>query len=167
MGTRELLVYRLQELYGFHHDLLPIFDAMHQRALSERLRVMLGRQRDMLRTELDTLEQALNLLGARFSLEHSTVAPAFREAMARFRARTDPPPDILDIATVLDLMKTAHLAIGTYEGSIELARAIGEGDVATLLDELLQHQVADLAALRDFALSLISEISEEEGRQAA
>lgn len=167
MGTRELLVYRLQELFGFDRDLLPILDVMHQRALSERLRVLLGRQRETLRAELDTLEQALNLLGARFSLEHSTLAPAFREAMARFRARTDPAPDIQDIAAVLDLMKTSHLALGAYEGAIELARAVGEGDVATLLDELLQQQAATLAVLRDFALTLIGEMGGEEGRKAA
>ncbi|HOS43396.1 MAG TPA: DUF892 family protein [Armatimonadota bacterium] len=167
MHTRALLVYRLQELYAFLRDMLPQVDAMHQRAVNEHLRVLLGRQREAWRSELDTLEQALNLLGARFTMEHSTLAPALHEAMARFRARANPTPDHQDIAATLDLMKAAHLAIGSYEGASELAHAIGEGDVARLLDENLDRQRESLTVLRDFALGLITAMSEEEGRKAA
>jgi ferritin-like metal-binding protein YciE len=165
--TRELLIFRLQEHYGFLRDILPLLDTAHQRAASEALRALLQTQREGIRGELDTLERALNLLGAQYRMERSAAASGVREAMARFQAQAAPTPEHYDIAVALDLLKLAQLAIAAYQGNSELVQAIGESDVVKLLEENIQREQDGLTALRDLAPRLISDAVNREFRQAA
>lgn len=163
----EVLVYRLQERYSFLRDISPRLDDARARAVDDRVRELLHAQREGIRSELDTLDQALNLLGAQYRMEHSAVAMAAREAAARFRAQLTPMPDHLDLEAILETVALAQLVVAAYEGDIALVQVIGEGDLAKLLEENLARQREGLDALRALAPALIADISRRETRRAA
>lgn len=167
MTTREQLIYHLQALYSLYRDYLPqLEEARHEGDGDEQAR-LLAMQHDAIRAEMETLEQALNLLSARYKMEHSAVAAGFKEVTGRFRHQMNPSREQLTIYALLAALSLAHLAVGKYQGDIELARAVGEQDVAMLLEENLRRQTECQRALRAATPKLIQELSAAEGQQAA
>ena len=167
MTTRDHLIYRLQDQYAFHRDLLPLLDAMHHEAGAEQLRTVLTQQRERIRTDLETLERALDLLGGRYKMEHNVLDPGVHEATQRFKRQMNPAREQLDIYVLLLLISLGELSQGAYWGDIELARALGEQDVVKLLEENNARQTETLHVMHALAPVLIQGVSRGEARQAA
>lgn len=167
MTTRDHLVYGLQEQYSFTRDVLPQVDLLHHDCASKRLCRVLQEQRDGLRGEMEVLDRALNLLGGRFRDERSLLAPALKEGLGRFRHQMNPSREQFDIQAALLLMQVIQISRGVYQGTVELARAIGEQDVALLLEENLHRQTQGLKMLLTFLPQLAQEVTRAEARRAA
>jgi len=165
--TRDHLIYQLQVLYAFDRDVLPIMDSMIHEDGNAELRQILQRQHDGIKGELEPLERALNLLGAQYKMERSPITPALKEALERFKHQMNPAQDQLDIHALLLMMHTSHVIISEYKGGIELARAVGEQDVVTLLEENCQRHTAGLNEMENFAPTLIQQVSRQEINRAA
>ncbi len=167
MTTRDHLVYRLQTLYSLYRDFLPQLQGMVHECEAEQLCAALRTDHDELRNGLETLERALNLLGAQYSQAPSALAAAVKEETGRLKHQQNPSHEQLDIAAALRTIAVGEYFYGDYTGDILLARAIGESDVAILLGEN-QHQLDErLAALRTIAAALIADVSRSEARRAA
>ena len=167
MTTRDHLVHHLQELYAFERDFLPwLAEAQHQ-STSDRLRYLLLHERENMRSDLESLERALNLLSARYKQERNAVVPGLKEASARFQRQMAPSREQWDIHLALETIKVAYMLQGTFVGEIEMARAIGEQDVAKLLEETQQRQQDGLDTLEAFLPQLIADVNSGETRKAA
>lgn len=167
MTTRDQLVFALQDQYAFLRDFLPVLNVLRHDVDNQHLHRLLDQERDGMQGEMETLDRALNLLGARYTCERSPLAPGFREKLDRFKHRHSPAQEQLGIYAVITMMAVAQLLIGGYQGDAELASAIGEQDVATLLEENAQRQQAGLRALQRFASPHIRDIGQAEARPAA
>ncbi|MHB9131435.1 MAG: DUF892 family protein [Armatimonadota bacterium] len=167
MTTRDHLIYHLQENYSILRDLLPQLDVMHHQSGNGRLRELLQQHHKTLQGEMDVLERSLNLLSAEFKMERSTIVPALKEATERFKHRMNPSQEQLDIHWATEMLKVGYLMRAAYQGDTAMAQAIGEQDVARLLDENLQREVDDLQAMRKFLAQLLRDVSKGEARQAA
>ncbi len=167
MTTRDHLIYYLQDIFAFHRDYLPLLDAMRHEAAGDELRRVLAEVHESMKVEMETLERALNLLGARIKMEHSVLDAGLKEARQRFKRQLSPSREQLGIHSLLWQMQTAQMTLGAYRGSIELARVLGEQDVVKLLEENAQRQEENLAALVAQAPRLIQEVSYGETRKAA
>ncbi|MDQ3655666.1 MAG: DUF892 family protein, partial [Chloroflexota bacterium] len=53
-----------------------------------------------------------------------------------------PTPDVLEMANLLGASKTEHYEIASYTGLIQMARDLGEREVADLLKETLDEEQA-------------------------
>jgi len=53
-----------------------------------------------------------------------------------------PTPDVLDLANLLGASKTEHYEIASYAGLVQLATALGESEIASLLKETLAEEEA-------------------------
>ena len=167
MTTRDHLVYHMQEQYAFERDYLPLLNEMEHSGTDEQLRQLLREERDGLRNEMETLDRGLSLLGARFRAERSPLVPGFKEAIERFKHRLNPSPDHRDIESALEVLRVSLMAVAEYQGDAELARAIGEQDVALLLEENLHSRTESLETLQAFIPQLINKVSKSEARRAA
>ncbi len=167
MSTREHLIIKLQEQYAFLRDYLPQLDAVIHQAANGRLRVLLRKQHDEMRAIVEALDRTLSLLGARYTLEHHPVAQAQKEATERFRHRLNPSREQLDMHVAIEALAVEQLLLGHTQGEAEMARAVGEPDVAKVLDETIQRQQTIITALHDCLPALIGEISRTEARRAA
>lgn len=167
MTTREMLVYVLQEIYAFHRDTLSLLDRLHHEATDDRVRRVLQTQRDGVRGELETAERALNLLGARFIMEHSVPGRGVVEASERFRQRMQPARAQLEVLALLATLDAAAIARGKYQGAAELARVLGEQDVVRLLEEMDYREVIGQGDLAGLLPVLLTEHYGGEQRRAA
>lgn len=167
MTTRTHLVHHLQDIYSFVRDFLPLLREMEHASKDERLHRLLRADHDAMQNGMETIERALNLLGARYKMERSPMVAALREETERFKHQMNPTPEHMEIHHLLGALKVAQITSSAYQGEIELARAIGEQDVATLLEENLQREAQSIATLRDLLPRLATEISRSESRQAA
>ena len=167
MTTRDHLVYALQNMYSFSRDFLALLDSMIHECGSDELRCVLQLQHDGIKSELEPLERALNVLGAKIKMERSVLVPAIKETAARFKHQMNPSQEQLDVHSLLVTMRVTSLMRGTYQGDIELARAVGEQDIVTLLQENLHRQAAGLRSLQALASTLTQEVGRKEMRHAA
>lgn len=167
MTTREHLVLLLQEIYAFHRDLLPLLDSLRHMASDRRVRSVLQTQHDGVRGEMETAERALNLLGAHYSMAHSILAAGLKEDSDRFRHRESPERAILEVHALQTALTAAGIARSWYQGAMEMALAIGEQDVARLLEEMDTREVTGQADLGELMPQLIQEINAGEIRRAA
>ncbi len=167
MTTREMLVYVLQETYAFHRDALSLLDRLHHEASDERVRRVLQTQRDGVRGEMETSERALNLLGARFTLEHSVLGRGVQEVGERFRHRLGPSRPQLEILALFAALDCAAIARSKYQAAAELARTLGEQDVVRLLEEMDYREVIGQGDLAGVLPLLLAESYGGEQRRAA
>lgn len=167
MMTREHLVLVLQEMYSFHRDLLPLLDSLRHMANDKRVRSVLQTQHDGVRGEMETAERALDLLGARYSMEHSILAAGLKEDSDRFRHRQSPERSLLEVHALLVALTATGIVRSKYQGAMEMAQAIGEQDVARLLEEMDSREVTGQADVGELMPKLIQEINAREIRRAA
>jgi len=167
MMTREHLVQLLQEMYAFHRDTLPLLDSLRHMANDKRVRSVLQTQHDGVRGEMETAERALNLLGARYSMEHSILAAGLKEDSDRFRHRQSPERALIEVHALLVVLTAAGIVRSKYQGAMEMAQAIGEQDVTRLLEEMDGREVTGQADLGELMPQLIQEINAREIRRAA
>jgi len=167
MTTREHLIYRLQERYAFLADFLPMLDQIRHGTTDERLRKLEAHEHEELMGEIDTLERALNLLGAQYKLEHNPIDPALQESSRRFKHQMNPSAEQTDVHHILLLNAIAQYVAAGYQGDAELARGIGEQDVALLLEENLQRQHEGYRAMRSLMPAMVREMCRIEAQRAA
>ncbi len=65
-----------------------------------------------------------------------------------------PTPDVLEMAIVMGGCKTEHYEIASYAGLVQMAKDLGETEVAGLLSETLAEEEAMAKALTAFAKQL-------------
>ena len=167
MTTRDYLIVLLQGAHALHRDVLPMLDNLRHQSTDGRVQLALQTQHDGLRGEMETAEQALNLLGARFTLEHSVPGRGLKEAGDRFRHQHAPTREQLDVHALLLALTAAGIARGMYQGAMGMAQAIGEQDVAKLLEEMDHRQVIGQADLGELIPRLLQEIEARGARRAA
>ena len=167
MTTRDHLIYILQEVYSFHRDVLPVLDSLRHMSADARVRSVLQTTVDGIRGELETTERALNLISARYKMEHSALGVGIKEASDRFRHQISPSRAELDVHALQVAVTAAAIARSKYLGATEMARAIGEQDLVKLLEEMDQREVIGMADNAELAPQLIQEINAGEERRAA
>jgi len=167
MTIREHLVLSLQEIYAFHRDMLPLLDSLRHLAGDQRARIALQTQHDGVHGEQETANRALLQLDARFKMEHSVYAASLKEASDRFRHQESPAREQLEIHALLTALAATGIARSKYLGALEMALAIGEQDVARMLEEMDKREVIGQGDLAELLPQLIQEAGSGESRQAA
>jgi ferritin-like metal-binding protein YciE len=167
MTIREHLVVLLQEIHAFHRDVLPLLDSLRHLADDERVRRVLQTQHDGIRGECETANQSLEQLGARFTMGQSVLAFSLKEASERFRHQMSPSRAQLDIHALLIALAAAGIARSKYQGAVGMALALGEQQVARMLEEMDQREVMGQGDLGDVLPQLIQEAGAGETREAA
>ncbi|HEY3376649.1 MAG TPA: DUF892 family protein [Armatimonadota bacterium] len=167
MTTRDHLVHRLQELYAYERDVLPLIMEMQHTAGDERVCLVLRQMRDELRSELETLEQGINLLSAHVRQERSTMVPGLHEALSRFKHQLNPSQEQWAMHTVLVALTIVYDILGAYAGDHALASATGESDVVLLLEENRRKAQGTQRRLASSMTTLVAENGQHESRRAA
>ncbi|HEX2948862.1 MAG TPA: DUF892 family protein [Armatimonadota bacterium] len=167
MTTRDHLIYHMQDLYSFERDMIPLLLEMRSECNDDHIQQLLQDEGDAMRSEMDTIERGLNLLSTFFRQERNPLVPALKDAYQRFKRQTNPPAEQRDIYSALALFKAQHSCIAAYQGLIEMARAIGEQDVAMLMSENQQRQQRRSDSVQQYIPSLVSGTNRGESRQAA
>jgi ferritin-like metal-binding protein YciE len=154
---KELLRLRLGETYGGEQEMLQLVDAIETETHSRLLRDRLRGHRDEARRHINALEKSFELLGTDPPRSTSPALHGLCEERRGF-VREAPGPVALESYHVDLLNRASHYKVAAYEGVLDLAREIRQGDVVSLLDRCLKDESAATDWLRDQRSAVVSEV---------
>ncbi len=154
---KELLRLRLGETYGGEQEMLQLVDAIETETHSRLLRDRLRGHRDEARRHVNALEKSFELLGTDPPRSSSPALHGLCEERRAF-AREAPGPVALESYHVDLLHRASHYKLAAYEGLLELAREIRQGDLVSLLERCLKDETAATDWLRAQRNAVVTEV---------
>jgi ferritin-like metal-binding protein YciE len=100
------------------------------------------------RQHVKNLEQAFEALGEPAKAEKCPGIEGIKKEHDDFVSNESPTSEVLDAFLTGAGARTEHYEIAAYEGLVTMATAMGEDDVASLLNENLKQEKAALAKMQ-------------------
>lgn len=151
----DLLVEQLQDLYDAEHRDLELLPELTEAADDPSLVQVLQEHHEETSEQRRRLEDCFRRLGHTPVREECTaMAGLAAEAERLLEAEGDPA--VLDAAVIAAKRRVAHYEIAGYGVARDLARELGEHDVADLLQQTLDEETASDAELRQVARSVVN-----------
>ena len=127
-----------------------------------------GMQQHLQETEqqIQNLQQAFQQLGAQPHPITCHAAAGLRQSLMEVVA-SQPSPQVLEGAVVAGMAKTEHLEIAGYTGLVKKAQAMGQQEIAQLLQQNLQQEEATLQRVERVAEQLTQQMAATSPEMAA
>ncbi len=97
---------------------------------------------------MKNVEQAFDALGEPAKAEKCPGIEGIKKEHDDFVSNESPTPEVLDTFLTGAGARTEHYEIAAYEGLVTMATAMGEDDVAGLLNENLEQEKAALRKMQ-------------------
>lgn len=138
-SPRELLVHELSDLLSAEQITIEMLKELRDEARHPEVKAAFKEHEAVTREQIKRLNEAFKLLG-----EEPEETTCFgTEGLKREHDalhEEQPAPEILEMANLLGAAKTEHYEIASYTGLAQLARDLGEREVAALLKETLDEE---------------------------
>jgi ferritin-like metal-binding protein YciE len=136
----EIFSFKLGSTLTAERDGVAVLETLEKTAQHEELRQLLHQHVEETRQQVQNIEQAFRLLG---EVEQTAPAPTAKglakEGESSIRKTDDA---IVDATVIAAALENEHWEIGTYQVLVANAEARGAADVARLLRENLDQEVA-------------------------
>jgi len=150
--TRELLIDELRDIYHAEKQLLKALPKMGKAAKADKLRQAFEHHLEETKGQVERLETVFEKLDTRSSGKRCEAMEGLideaKEMIEEIRT-----PEVLDAALIVGAQKVEHYEIASYGSVRELAMALGEAEVARLLDETLAEEKKADKKLNGLAIS--------------
>jgi ferritin-like metal-binding protein YciE len=153
--ARELLVDELRDIYHAEKQLLKALPKMAKAAKAAKLRQAFEHHLDETNGQIERLEEAFEKLNVRASGKRCEAMAGLIEE-AKEMMEEIKTPEVLDAALIVGAQKVEHYEIASYGSARELAEALGEQEVARLLDETLAEEKKADEKLNALAISEVN-----------
>src|SRR3712207_934166 len=137
--VRELLVDQLKDAYSAEKQALRLMQRTLRKVSDETLKEGIQMHIEQTNTQIERVEQALEAMGGKPGRK---VCEAMRGLVeeAQHEAEEHDKGPILDIVIVAGMQRIEHYEIAAYGTSVAIAKALGESQVAQLLEQTLQEE---------------------------
>ena len=122
---------------------------------SEELRKGFERHLDQTRGHITNVEQVFDMLGAQPKAEECIGFEGLKKEHDQLVSESSQA--LIDLVDAGAAARTEHYEIAAYESLIAMARAMGESDAVTLLDENLKEEKQALRGVESAATTLTKE----------
>jgi ferritin-like metal-binding protein YciE len=158
-NPRDLLLHQLAQLLWVERTLVfEVLPKLRQQGKSESLAQAFAEHLEQTREHVERVEQAFRALDA----EPSSGRNDALAALASYHddvAGSVVEPRLADLFHAAAAIQTEHLELAGYETAIALARAMGAGEAADLLERNRDDEEHALKVLRGHADRLAREVS--------
>jgi ferritin-like metal-binding protein YciE len=137
---RELLLHELKDIYYVEKALVKTLPTLSREATDNELRKDLERHLQETRQQVKNVERAFRSLGERPAAEQCPGFDGIKREHDEFIKEESPSKAVRDMFLTGAAARTEHYEIAAYTGLIAKARAMGEKEVAQLLDENLKQE---------------------------
>ena len=149
---REFFVDELKDIYWAEKHLTKALPKMKKAATSTELQAAFADHLEVTKEHVSRLEQVFELMGEKAQAKKCDAMAGIVEEGEGVIEDTEEGTATRDVALVLAGQKAEHYEISTYGGLAQLARTLGEDEVAQILETTLaEEKEAD---------SLLTEIAE-------
>jgi ferritin-like metal-binding protein YciE len=128
--------------------LVKALPKLQEEASDEELASGFAEHLEETRQHVKNLEQAFEALGEPAKAEKRPGIEGIKKEHDDFVANESPTSEVLDAFLTGAGARTEHYEIAAYEGLVTMATAMGEEDVASLLNANLEQEKAALAKMQ-------------------
>ena len=140
---RELFLHELGDVLYAERTLVKTLPKLQKEASDDELAAGFGEHLEETRQHVKNLEEAFEALGEPAKAEKCPGIEGIKKEHDEFVTNESPSPEVLNAFLTGAGARTEHYEIAAYEGLVTMAEAMGEDQVARLLNEnLAQEQKA-------------------------
>lgn len=148
---KDLLIEELRDIYNAEKQLTKALPRLARAASSDKLRQAFETHKEETEGQIGRLEQVFEKLDTRARGKLCHAMEGLIEE-ARDIMEKDFPPELKDAALIAAAQKVEHYEIASYGTVHAYAQAIGEREVANLLEETLKEERATDEKLNRLAI---------------
>lgn len=137
----ELFVLELADAMSAEQIILTMLPELAKEARHPEVKQAIQEHEQETRQQVKNLQQAFKQLGEDPEPTTCHAAEGLRKEHAALHDE-QPTPEILEMANLAGAAKTEHYEIATYTALVQMARDLGEREVASLLKENLDQEKA-------------------------
>lgn len=130
----------LKDIYWAEKHLLKTLPKMAKAATSAELKQAFLDHKVQTETQVARLEQAFEILGKKAQAKKCDAMDGITQEGEGIIEETEAGTATRDVGLVLAGQKAEHYEIATYGGLVQLARTLGQNEVAELLETTLQEE---------------------------
>ncbi|MET0485177.1 MAG: ferritin-like domain-containing protein [Candidatus Rokuibacteriota bacterium] len=145
---RDLFLHELGDVLYAEKTLVKALPKLQEEASDEELASGFAEHLEETRQHVKNLEQAFEALGEPAKAEKCPGIEGIKKEHDDFVANESPTAEVLDAFLTGAGARTEHYEIAAYEGLVTMATAMGEDDVARLLNENLEQEKVALAKMQ-------------------
>lgn len=136
---RHLMIEEIRDLYDAERQLVKALPIMAKGASSDELRSLIEAHLGETQGQVKRLERAFELLQEKPRGKHCAgIAGIIKEGSDLLEEDFDGA--VLDAGIIAGAQRAEHYEMGAYGSVIAWAKQIGEGDIASLLEETLEEE---------------------------
>lgn len=153
----------IKDVYWAEKHLLKTLPKMSKAATSEELANAFLDHAQMTKTHVSRLEEVFSLLGKKAQAKKCDAMEGITKEGDGIIEDTEDGTATRDVGLILAAQKAEHYEIATYGGLAQLARTLGQDEIAGILEETLQEEKDTDLLLTEIAENEINyEAAEEE-----
>jgi ferritin-like metal-binding protein YciE len=140
-SPRELFVHELADMISAEQIVLKLLPELQREALDQETKSAFKEHATETRAQLKRLHDAFKELGEKPEETTCHAAEGLQqEHQALHQER--PTPEVLELGNLVGAAKTEHYEIASYAALVQMAKNLGEREVARLLQETLDEEKA-------------------------
>jgi ferritin-like metal-binding protein YciE len=157
MDLRDLLIIKLNALYDTEKSIIKAVPKLAKAATNEKLRQGLNEHLEETREHARRLERAHSILNEK---PKKLAVDAIEGLISDgdWVVKHVKPEPALDAAIARAAQSVEHYEIAGYTGAVSWAEELGENEIASLLNQTLQEEIASDEKLSEVAEELQKEI---------
>jgi len=138
-SLRELMIDEIRDLYDAERQLVKALPKMAKGASSDELRSLIETHLEETQEQVKRLERAFEMLDEKPRGKHCEgIAGIIKEGSDLLEEDFDGA--VLDAGIIAGAQRAEHYEIGAYGSVIAWAKQMGEGEIASLLEETLEEE---------------------------
>jgi ferritin-like metal-binding protein YciE len=151
-------MHELGDILYAERTLVKVLPKLAQEATDSTLRDAFEKHLGETEQHVTNIEKAFEMVGESAKAEKCPGIDGIKKEHDEFVSKEDPSTDVLDMFLSGAAARTEHYEIAAYTGLITTAKALGENDVAKLLDENLTQEKAALEKVTTISKTLAGTI---------
>ncbi len=167
---QDLFIHELSDIHSGEQIIAQMLSQAQGMVQNPALQQGLQAHEQETRQQIQNLEQIFQQMGAQPHPIQCHVAQGLMQSLMEV-VESQPSPEVLEGAVVAGATKTEHLEIAAYTGLVMKAQAMGQTEVAQLLQQNLQQEQAQLQRVELIAEQLTQQMASmsatQSGQQSA
>ncbi|MEZ5102022.1 MAG: ferritin-like domain-containing protein [Thermoleophilia bacterium] len=152
---RELFLEELGDIYYAEKTIEKMLGTLAREASDEELAAGFEEHRAQTREQIENVERVFEALGSRPKAKQCPGIDGIKEEHDEFMSEhSGTPAELCDLFLTGAASRTEHYEIAAYTGLVGMARALGERESASLLQENLRQEKETLKAVEAVAKRL-------------
>ena len=137
--ARELFVHELEDMVSAEHIIVKMLPELRKEAQDPEAKAAFQEHEAETKQQIKRLQQVFDLLGEKPEQSTCYATEGLKQEHEALHEE-EPTPEVLAMGGLLGAAKTEHYEIASYAALVQMAKDLGEKEVAALLQQTLTEE---------------------------